>query len=258
MAKYLGPFKLNGSVANLTFSNNGHCDYVKEKSGPTRERVLHGDRSVNTLANAEEFKRAIHAGMLLRRAIPLPWMDQVKNKYLSGNMNGLFLPVVKSDPVSDWGNRAASNGNHQLLAGFEWNPELTLREALPVAAAIRIRLQPETMLVMVPGFRLVAHDGLPPGATHFRLVSCMVSLDFDQKTWTQQKAESSLLRIGEDLAGPVNLEQAIVRVTGQSSLWLMGVVFYKVDNGREKPLEGGALKICGVESGNITAVRLVA
>lgn len=102
MAKQVGPIKLTGTVAGITFYKMGDEFYARAKGGPTREKVLKDKNSIRTRENASEFAHCSHVAKTLTRGIQLLSKSQmpVYRKLLP-----LLLSLKQFDNTSERGKR---------------------------------------------------------------------------------------------------------------------------------------------------------
>lgn len=245
MAKVIGPFKLRGSLGDLSFCINEFGAYVKEKGGPSPEQVKVHARFANTRRNAAEWKKATAASRLLR-VVMGGLLDSVKNMRLSSRMNGVLLAALKADPVHQLGKRLVSAGDLSVLSGFEFNHNLLLDDALPFNIEHCYAVEADKVVLQVPAFRLRKKKKQPAGATHFRLVSCLLTVDFDKRKYTRDKRESEVHKMGNKAGTAFEIEHLIETSIAPGSLWLMGVEFFKLVEERPVLVRGGALRIMKV------------
>ncbi|MBO9562233.1 MAG: hypothetical protein J7621_05635 [Niastella sp.] len=242
MAKILSPFEIHGSVGNTTYFKNEYGQQMKEKGGPTAWQVKNLDRFTNTRLNAAEWKHATGASRLLRHALG-DLLRSIKNIRLSGRMNGLLLAVLKDDLIHDYGKRVVSAGNLSKLAGFEFNHHLPLENALPLNIENCFSLEAGKLALDVPAFRIRKKKGIPKDATHYRLVSCILSIDFDKRTYHQDRQVSALHAMGRKAGSAFVIEQVVQPSNEQGCFWLMGIEFYKLVNEQPVLVRGGALRV---------------
>ncbi|NII27924.1 hypothetical protein HB364_22765 [Pseudoflavitalea sp. X16] len=242
MAKVISPFKLSGSLGDLTYFENEYGPQVKEKGGPTKWQVKNLDSMANTRHNAAEWKRATAASKLTRLALG-SLRHSVKNIKLSGRMIGRLLAVLKADQVHDRGERVVASGDLSLLTGFEFNYKLSLDDALPLNIANCMAVQPGKVAVNIPAFRLRKKKSLPVDATHYRLVSCILTIDFEKRTFRQDKQEGALQAMGRQTGEGFCIEQVVQPDNEQGCFWLMGIEFYKMVNEQPVVVKGGALRV---------------
>ncbi|AXY74825.1 hypothetical protein D3H65_12895 [Paraflavitalea soli] len=242
MAKVISLFELSGSVGDATFCKNDFGVHMKMKGGPTAWQVKNLDRFARTRHNAAEWKRITAASKLARNAIS-SLLPSVKNMGLSSRMNGQFFSILRSDQLHDWGERVVSSGDLSTLTDFEFNGKLSLDDALPVNPAHCYSIAAGKVVVNIPAFRLRKKKGLPETATHYRMVSGVVWIDFEKKKYRLDKEVGELQAMGRAAGTAFNVEQVIPAATEQGCFWLLGIEFYTMVNEQPKLVKGGALRI---------------
>ncbi|NII28645.1 hypothetical protein HB364_26415 [Pseudoflavitalea sp. X16] len=241
MAKVISPFQIRGSIGDLTFFVNEFGQQVKAKSGPTEWHIKNKGSFKNAHRTAAEWKRATAAAQRLRVAMG-SLLDGVKNMRLSGRMIAQMLKVIQADPVHDWGEREIEAGDPSVLTGFEFNHNLSLDDALPLNVENCYTVDAGKVSLQIPAFRLRKKKVLPPKATHYRLVSCMLTVDFDNRRSRQDKQESPLLAMGRQSGAPFCPEHVLAS-DAPGCFWLLGIKFYTMENDKPVLLKGGALRV---------------
>jgi hypothetical protein len=246
MAKQVGGHSLRGSIGDVTYYKNAFGFLAKEKSGPSRNMVLKDPRFAPTRQISVDFTAAIYAGQLVRHAFR-PLLETVKNVRLSGRMNGVFTKILKLDMAHGRGQRMVSAGSIVMLKGFEFNQEHLLTDKLRVSYKASINAAKGTMQVtMSPFVPKKVIKGSPAGATHFKIESVGAAVDFTKKKFDNSVESTPLLKIDGKLIKPVCLKHTIKGAPGESLLLGVGIVFYKMVDGCEKKIKGGALKVVAV------------
>jgi hypothetical protein len=177
MAKVISLFQLRGSIDDLTFRQTEYGTIAGMKPGPTREKVLTHEDFRLTRRNAGEFKLAIRDAQLLRKALGIA-LNGIAGSSLNGRMNGLLHTAARQDGTSDLGARRASQGDIGILTGFDFNKQLPLATALPVNFTHALDAATGTLKVALPCFIARKKKNFPAGATHFRIVSGGVAVNF--------------------------------------------------------------------------------
>lgn len=241
MAKVISPFQIRGSIGDLTFFVNEFGQQVKAKSGPGEWHIKTQDSFKNAHRNAAEWKRATAAAQQLRIAMG-NLLDGVKNMRLSGRMIAQMLQAIQADPVHDWGERVIEAGDPSVLTGFEFNHNLSLDDALPLNVEHCYTVDAGKVSLQLPAFRLRKKKVLPPKATHYQLISCMLTVDFDKRRSRQDIQESPLLAMGRQNGAPFCAEHVLASDT-PGCFWLLGIKFYTTVNDKPVLLKGGALRV---------------
>jgi hypothetical protein len=182
--------------------------------------------------------------MLLRHALGYLTRALRDPKFNSHVIKQMHL-VAFSDTESEYGSRHANKGNLQLLEGFDLNHELSLERALPVRLEHSLDMTTGTIQLRVPSCIVRRKKVLPAGATHFKIVSCAAALNFDRHRYTNTIAESELLPLSKQVQA-VELEHSLVGKPGQVMVHTVGMVFYKVEEGKVELLRGGMMRVVEV------------
>jgi hypothetical protein len=244
MAKQVGPIKFRGALDDVCGRLTEDGAILQGKTGPTRQQVLKHKSFINTRRNAAEFGGAVSASTLLRRVLGYT-VKAVKHAKLVSYMNKQLHEVMRSDTQSGWGERSVNKGNLQMLEGFDYNQQLGLDVALPVALSHKVDTVTGQVQLSVPGC-LVRHKRVfPREATHFRIVSCAGAVNFIKKRCSFHIVESELLPLGKQMAA-LHLEHQLAGKPGEVMLHTVGMVFYEVVDGKERMLRGGVLRVVEV------------
>jgi hypothetical protein len=95
----------------------------------------------------------------------------------------------------------------------------------------------------LPSFIARRKKRFPKEATHFRIVSCGAVVDFAHDCYSNTIKTSDLLPLGKKTPDAICLEHRLKAGPGEVLLQVMGIQFYKVVNGKEELLKGGAVRI---------------
>jgi hypothetical protein len=242
MAKVKAPFKLKGSIGDLTFYENEYGPQVKTKSSPTKWHMKHHKGFANARRNAAEFKRAGKGALLLRQALGKPLLKGFTTMRLNGRMMRPFVKAVKADPIHEWGERNLVAGDLSGLTGFEFNHTLPLDDALPLNVENHYTIEDGHIRLQLPAVRIRKKDALPETATHYRLVCCLLTLDFATGRYHRELQTSDHLPMGRK-AGAAFCAAHTIAADTPGCCWLLGVEFYKIEDGHPTLLKGGALRV---------------
>jgi hypothetical protein len=182
MATHKGPFDFNGSLYDLTFYRRRDMDknLVREKTGPTKEQILHDPRYALTHKNCTEFDGCSKGSKWIRRALrPL---EAVRDYNWAGTLTGLLKPVQVLDGVSKYGQRSVLLSQHpHLLEGFSLSRQTPFDSVIrtPIgysvdkdALSTRVLLPPLVYGVNFsartphPYFRILASLGVVPDLSY--------------------------------------------------------------------------------------------
>lgn len=242
MARYVSNIEIHGSIGNQTYFTNAYGKQVKSTGSPSAHAMKYGANFLNTRRNAAEFKRASEAAKLFRQAMG-PVLAGVNNQRLSSRMVGWLHDVIMGDRIHDKGERTMSAGDFTGLAGFEFHVDRELDDVLPFNTGNHLSREAGKVTIDIPAFRLRKKKSIPAEATHYRLVSCLLTIDFDKRKFTRDIQEGPLCVMGRAAGAGFCVEQEVPPVDEQGCFWLVGISFYQLVGETVKLVKGGAMRV---------------
>lgn len=242
MAKYDSLFTIHGTIDGLTFRETAEGKIVGAKTGPTREQVLSSDRFTLTRYNAAEFKQSVQAATLLRRALDEA-LEGLRCTSLNGHVNGLLHRLTRSDTVNDFGQRCASAGDIQVLKDFEFNRQLGFSDAAGGAIEHQLDGNRGVSTVFVAPYQAYKKKAFNREATHFRLVSGVVAIDFTNRRYQRQLVFSELLPLSRKTPRTLELCSKVPVQAGQAMVQVLGIQLFEMKACGPALVKGGALRI---------------
>jgi hypothetical protein len=188
------------------------------------------------------FIKVTAAAKLFRQAMG-PVLAGVNGMQLSSRMNGWLHPVIRSDGTHDWGERVMRAGDFSKLGGFEFNPAHELEDVLPFNTANHCLREGNTVKIDIPAFRLRKKKSIPKEATHYRLVSFLLQIDFESGTFTRTVQEGPLCVMGRKAGDGFAVEEIIPALDEQGCFWLVGILFYKMVGEKPQLIKGGVMRV---------------
>jgi hypothetical protein len=242
MAKQDGLIPLIGTIDNLSFSKSPFGYLARKKTGPTRKAVLKDANFERTRENAADFKTAVHAGTLIRSTIR-PILRVSTNVWLNGRMNALLLQAVRSDKTNGRGKRAILPSELSILKGFEINANNPISKRKGILCKTKKNARKGIIQITIPSFIPTSALTPPEAATHFKIMTIYASINFTKTQLTNDLQNSDLLAISRRKTKAFTFQRPIINKEGQAQLLAVGIAFYKMVDGLEKLLKGGAAKI---------------
>jgi hypothetical protein len=151
--------------------------------------------------------------------------------------------MAKTDKRSRRPCRHAAAGDISLMEGFEFNHQLSLDQALPVKVTHSLDVATGVMQLELPSFIGRRKKGFPKEATHFRIVSCGVVVDFVNGEYRNDAHTSGLLPLGKQTPDAIRWEHRLKAAPGEVMVHAIAIEFYKVAPGKIMLLKWGAAKI---------------
>jgi hypothetical protein len=238
MAKQRGVFKAEGLLDEFSFYESLDGFMVRKKGGVKGERIATDPAFERTRENQQEFGRAGRAGKMLRNALR-PILLLSKDRLLVARMLKAMMKVVKADTVNERGMRTVTDGNLDLLQGFEFNENGKLSQTLFAPFVASIDRASGDLSIQVLPFVPSNMISAPGEATHFKIVGAGGSIDFETGINSLASESSEDLALGND---PTAILDLSFKVEANSALPLflaLGISFTQQVNGKQYPLKTG-------------------
>ena len=239
MAQQKGILPLKGTIGNITFYKSKDGYLAREKTSVNADRIANDPAFARTRENGAEFGRAGQAGKVLRTALRSLLLNTADSRMLS-RLTREMMKVIQADATNERGLRNVIDGEAELLEGFEFNASSKLGTSLfaPFTATIN-RLSGE-LQVAIPSFIPVNMVAAPSGATHFKLVSAGVEIDFENKTYVVAFGNSNSMPIDSTATAVMNLNHQVTANSTKPLFLVLGIEFYQEVNGNQYSLKNGA------------------
>lgn len=193
MAKQSSYIKLEGTIGDLSFYKNRDGNYLaRRKGGVSKERLMNDPKFERTRENMKEFARAASAAKFLKNAFREIEIKSNGGK-LHNRLYSLVMKVLKTDPVSERGERQFELGDLSILVGFEFS-EVAVMERIfkkQLFAVDTGDLVSVTIPEMIPAKYLI----YPKGSSHYRFSLIRAAVNFAQGTYQTEIATMEPLLI---------------------------------------------------------------
>jgi hypothetical protein len=236
MPKQTGFLKLEGTYGDVTFVRTADGFLAKQKTHISASRIKSDKRFQRTRENNAEFANAAKAGKLLRTAIN-ELLQEAKDAKVTSRLTTVMLAVAKSDPESDRGQRTVSKGNVSLLEKFDFNINGQIKTAFKPEVETAVDRSAGVLKINVPAFVPKKSVTIAEGATHFKIVSAAVEVDFDAGTYVVNTSETESLLWDANSVAPITLTNSVTPASTKPLFLLMGIQFMQKVNGKDYPLQ---------------------
>lgn len=238
MARQKGIIKLKGTIGDLSFYKSKDGYLAREKGGIDAERIKNDPAFARTRENGSEFGRAGKAGKLIRTAFR-PLLLKTRDSKVTSRLTKQLIEVIKSDGDNVRGQRKVTNGNTELIEGFDFNVNGRLDATMYAPYQVNIDRVAGTAQIDIPDF--IPNDSLayPQGATHLKMVGAVAEVDFETDEFTFNKAETADLEISNAGAGAQNLAMNFNENSEDFLLVVFGIEFYQSVNGEMYAMKNG-------------------
>jgi hypothetical protein len=239
MAKQKGIIPLQGTIGNLTFLKTQDGYMAREKGGVSKERIATDPAFQRTRENGAEFGRAGKAAKLLRSAIRGLLLNTADGRMVS-RFTREMVKVVKADTTNPRGLRNVIDGEAELLEGFDFNVNSKLSTTIFAPYTATINRVSGELTVAIPSFIPLNMISAPAGATHFKITSAGVEVDFEQQTYVVQTQLTAELPWNNTATVAINLVNAVTANSTHPLFLALGIEFYQEVNGSMYTLKNGA------------------
>jgi len=251
MAQQKGILPLRGTIGNITFYKSKDGYLAREKGGIDAKRIATDPAFQRTRENGMEFGRSGKAGKLLRNAVRQLLQNASDSKMVS-RLTREMIKVIQADAVNPRGLRNVIDGEAELLEGFEFNITGKLQTTLFAPYSCSIDRIAGTLSVNLPAFVPSNMIGAPSGATHFRINSAELEVDFEQGVYVSEISIPTDIALNNEDTAPLAITHSVTPNSSKPLFILLGIEFYQQVNNAMYPLKNGAfnalaiIKVSGV------------
>jgi hypothetical protein len=239
MAQQIGIIPLQGTIDNITFYKTKDGYIARKKGGIPASRISQDPSFQRTRENMAEFGKAGKAGKLLRTALR-PLLKNIADKRLIARLSKEMVKVIKADAVNPRGFRNVIDGEAELLKGFEFNENSKLGTTFFVAFTSTINRISGEMTINLPPFKPTDGVAAPAGATHFKIISAGVEIDFEKSTYVVASSASADLLWNTEETSIISLLNTVTPNSTHPLFLALGIEFFQLVNGINYPLSNGA------------------
>lgn len=251
MAQQKGILPVQGTIGNLTFYKSKDGYLVREKGGIDAKRMASDPAFQRTRENGAEFGRAGKAGKVLRNSLRALTQNASDSKMVS-RLTKEMMRVIKADQVNPRGQRNVIDGEAELLQEFEFNINGKLGATLYAPYTAAIDRVTGILSVDLPAFVPANMVAAPGGATHFRINSAGVEVDFEGNHYVTDTNSTAEIPIDNALTAAVSLSNTVPANSTHPLFLVLGVDFFQEINQSMYPLKNGAFNaLCLVKVSGI-------
>jgi hypothetical protein len=239
MAKQSAIIPFEGTLGNITFYKTEDGYRVKRKSAVSKKRLATDPAFQRTRENGAEFGRAGSAGKTLRLALQ-ELLKNVSDSKMVSRLTSSMLRVLQADTINSRGKRKVSDGDFNLLQGFDFNLNGKLTTTLAVTCDATINRASGELSIGIPAFVPDRLLNVPEGASHYRITSAGAAVDFEQKKHLGSIQRTPVLPWNDQVTAAINLTHTLTAGSSLPLFLAMGVEFYQEMNGSQYPLKNAA------------------
>jgi hypothetical protein len=178
MPRVNGVVSFQGTYEDMTFYKKEGKNYVRKKSGVSKERIANDPNYVRTRENMNEFSLNISSGKMLRLSLG-SLVFKAKDARLSNRLMQTMSRIKNLDSTSARGERSVSNGiataeGKQYLIGFDFNSNAPLDSVLFANYTLDTATGKIAIASIIPADQL----RFPEGATNVVFQCGLLNIDF--------------------------------------------------------------------------------
>jgi hypothetical protein len=178
MTRVNGVVSFQGTYEDMTFYKKEGKNYVRKKSGVSKERIANDPNYVRTRENMNEFSLNISSGKMLRLSLG-SLVFKAKDARLSNRLMQTMSKIKNLDSTSARGERSVSNGiataeGKQYLIGFDFNSNAPLDSVLFANYTLDTATGEIAIASIIPADQL----RFPEGATNVVFQCGVLNIDF--------------------------------------------------------------------------------
>ena len=245
MAKQIGVIKLDGILDNIVFYKSADGYIARLHTPITPERIASDPSFARTRENMAEFGRAGKGAKLLRVALRAE-LQKVQDRRASNRLLREMVRLVKTDAVNPRGERNLVQAEKSSLVGFEFNATARLGSTFFVPFTSTIDRTTGAATVTVPPFNPANAVEAPEGATHFRINTAVVAVDFSQDTYLYAGLRSQEIKLDGTTTTPITLTPTLQPNPAGALLLVVGIEFFQQVNATSYALNNGAFNALSI------------
>jgi hypothetical protein len=237
MAKQKGIIKLIGKIGDWVYYYDRVRGYlVRKVTSVDAERIRTDPAFARVRENNAEFGHCAWMVKLLRAAFK-PLFAGIADTRMTARLTKATLAVMRSDLTSSAGQRKPEHGDAQLLRGFEFNKDATLKNVLQADYRTRFDQEEETCTITITpqaGKKMIK---APKGATHFRFITGIATIDFKTGNYILDTIRSEEIPVQKITEAPVMLTTPLTPRHEEGLFITLGVELLQLVNGVYNPLQ---------------------
>lgn len=245
MAQQKGIIPLKGTIGNITFYKSQDGYLAREKGSLDAQRIANDPAFARTRENGAEFGRAGKAGKLLRSSIRSLLLNTADSRMIA-RLTREMMKVIQADAVNERGQRNVLDGETELLQGFEFNANSKLGTVFFAPFTQSLNRTSGVLDIVIPPFVPAIMIAAPSGATHYKLVSAGVELNFETEQFTAALSNQTAAVIDSTPTAALTLTHTVTANSTRPLMLVLGIEFYQEVNGQLYSLKNGAFNALAV------------
>lgn len=239
MARQSGIIRLKGTIGGVSFYKSADGHLAREKGGVDGNRIQNDPAFQRTRENGQEFGTAGFGAKLLRNA-NRNLINSAKDRNTSSRLTRDMLKVVKTDAVNPRGERKITEGDMDLLVGFDFNIRGRLGSTFFGTFSSTFDRATGAASISVQDFVPLNSIAAPSGTTHFKLVSAASLVDFESGDLETDIEETAIEPLSATTMPAFTLDTTVAAAATVPAFVVFGIQFFQEVNGDMYVLKNGA------------------
>lgn len=239
MAKQKGIIKLIGKIGDRVYYYDRTRGYlVRKVTSVDAERIRTDPAFARVRENNVEFGHCAWTVKLLRAAFK-PLFANLADTRMTARLTKTATATMRSDVTNRAGQRKPEHGDMQLFQGFDFNKDATLEKVLHAnyhAGFDPTEKKSTITITSRDGKKLV---NAPKGATHFRFITGMATIDFKTGKYILDTIHSEEISVQNVTETPIVLTSPQAPSHGEGLFMTLGIELLQRVNGVYWPLQSG-------------------
>jgi hypothetical protein len=197
MAKQKGPNKMTGFIdGKIYYEMNGEY-YVRNSSAPSKKKLKKSPAFKEVRENYNEFGAASSVAACFRKAFGSV-LETVSDNHLTGHVTSLFADLIHHGNGEHGKRSIELLTNKHLVCGFQFKENKKFDTVFKAPYNLSFKNGRKEIALTVPAFTIKSGIVKVAGATHYRLVLCLVTFSdyvFDEKSHKHLPIETTLNKL---------------------------------------------------------------
>ena len=213
--------RIEKTKVGYTFRTRGSCRFKDDITKALDPR---------SMKHRNDFGLTMSSSKLLRQALK-PLLSNFSTHLSLMRINSAIWKSVLSDKINEKGKRNAFHGYNSTLKNLELNPLASLHTLLYVTYKNKIDREKGLFSLTLPSFNPMENIKNLKGATHFRIVSAAVELDFLKLDFTSNFLESEYLPFEHFQTEIISHEHQLKENSIHPLILVLGLQYFQKVNG---------------------------
>lgn len=197
MPKQKGPNKMIGFIdGKIYYKMNGEY-YVRNSSAPSKNKVRKDPAFKSLRDYSKEFGAASSVGSCFKKAFGSV-LDSVSDKSLTRRISGVFAKLIHRGHGEQGRRSIEILPNKDLLCGIQFKEKHPFDQVFKAPYSLQANKVRKEVILTIPSFTVKSGITKVAGATHFRVVLCLVIFSnyaYDTKSKSYLPVEASFNKI---------------------------------------------------------------